>query len=92
MAIESKPTRRFLPEAEAAPIREAGRQAEADWKLVDAEWDNLIREHHGQWAGVHQGCFVFGNSIEAVIEAARSQGWESGSTIIRPLVERQLHL
>jgi hypothetical protein len=90
MAIESRPARVFLPEEQAAPIRAALQQAEADWRLVDAEWDVLIGAHRGQWVGVNKGRFVFGASIEAALDAAREAGWEPGATIIRPLIERQL--
>ena len=90
MAIESRPSRRFLSEREAAPILARFLSCDANWDLFERERPNLLRDHYGEWVAVSEGRFLFSDSLEALIESARAENWPLETTVIRLAAEREL--
>lgn len=90
MAIESRPSRRFLSEEEAAPILAQFERADANWVTLEREWTSLLREHDGEWVAVHAKEFLFAHELEGVIDLARATGWPLDTTIFRFIGEREL--
>ena len=74
--------RRILPEEEAAPIRRLFRKVEAEYRLLEREWDRLLPEHEGQWVAVNGRQFLFDDSLEELIAAARAKNWPLGTIAV----------
>ena len=92
MTAESRssvPGRRILSAKEAAPIKRGLRKAAAEYRLLDREWENLLCDHEGQWVVVNGGEFLFADSLESLIEAARAKNWPLGTIAIDQLVARR---
>lgn len=90
MAIESRPSRRFLSEAEAAPILAQFERADANSVTLEREWTNLLREHRGEWVAVDAKGLLFADELEGIIDLARAKGWPLDTTIFRFIAEREL--
>lgn len=77
--------RRILSAKEAAPIKRAFRKADAQYRLLEREWDDLLRRHEGQWVAVNGREFLFADSLESLIETARSRSWPLGTIAVDEL-------
>ncbi len=92
MTAEKKasiPGRRILSAKEAAPIKRDLRKAEAEYRLLDREWEKLLRDHEGQWVAVNGQEFLFAETLESLIEDARAKNWPLGTIAVDQLVARR---
>jgi hypothetical protein len=92
MTAESRstvPGRRILSAKEAAPIKRDLRKAEAEYRLLDREWESLLRDHEGQWVAVNGVEVIFADSLESLIEAARAKHWPLGTIAVDQLIARR---
>ncbi len=85
----ARPARRTLSEKEAAPLRRVFKQADAESRLLEREWDNLFERHPEQWVAVNGKEFLFAETLEALIEAARARDWPLGSIVVDHLIDRR---
>jgi len=81
--------RRILPEKEAAPLRRMFKITERERRFLEQEWDTLLEKHRGQWVAVNGRELLFADSIDELIEAARSKGWPLGTMIVDQLIDRR---
>ena len=60
-------------------------EAREQYDALERDWDSLVEEHEGQWVAAYHGKFVFGGSVQAVIEEAQKHGWPLGMIAIDQL-------
>lgn len=42
---------------------------------LESSWDELLKEHEGEWVAAHGGMCVFGASVPEVLAAAKQLKW-----------------
>jgi hypothetical protein len=92
MATYAVPARVFLPEEEAAPIREIFRRGQENWEFWELHWEQLLRDHYGGWVAIDDGQMLIAPNLDALFEELRAQVWPLGTALIRSLTWREPHI
>lgn len=65
-----------LPEGfDASQVHARIAESRENHEQLAAAREGLLAEHEGEWVAVYHGSFLFGPSIEAVIDEAKSASW-----------------
>lgn len=78
----------FPPGFDARRVRELIAEGRAESEALARAIPSLLAEHEGELVAGYRGQYVFGNSVDAVVELAKNAGWPLDVVAIR-CVERK---
>lgn len=69
------PVQDIPKELDPDSVRAMLASSQANFEALEAAWDDLLKDHEGEWVAAYKDDFVFGNSPQAVLAEAKSRGW-----------------
>ena len=87
MAVQELP--RGIDPTFVREMLDAGR---AQHEALEREWDSLVESHEGEWVAAYHDEFVFGGSLQQVLEHARDREWPLGMIAIDQLLRERANI
>ena len=79
----------FPPGFDAKRVRELIAEGRAESDALARAIPSLLAEHEGELAAGYRGSYVFGNTVDAVIDQAKAAGWPLAVVAIRRVERRR---
>lgn len=73
-------------------VREMIADFHANHHAIVKQWGELVEVHEGEWVASYNGEFVFGATIEQVVEKAKARGWLLGVIAIDQLLRERANI